>query len=695
MHKEDVKFSLLLVLTTAVSYFEIAFFMFSTKWDNLSAFFPYKYTAGHWWLSGNIPFWDPYQNLGYPMHANPQGGVWYPISWLLSLPNGYNLYSLNLEVVIHIAIAAIGMYFLAKRIGIKAGVAFLAGLAYSLSGFMMGTSHMIGFTVGAAWLPWIIIYLIRALNNPNAFNVICFSLLIYLQLVGAYAAFSIILLYLLAGYVIYFQLKDGLSKTRLKNLAILGTTSLLLVGLFTAPYLYSIYDSLDYFSRAEPLSYDPRQFGGNFSPLCFISLIVPYVVSSAEGFVGVDVSLANVFIGIPFLLFFVLYVISYKQRFKWLFVSLVGLFFLLALGLHTPVHQAFHSYVPGFNMFRHPYLFVLYSILLMVLLGGRYLSHSLASNKFKGIKLSYLVFVVGGFFSLILLISKIDFTAWGQYVEQIKLLSETSPLNGYSHAFLQLSVFLVLSIIVLISLAKKKWFVRVLPIALFFELFLAVQLNAPKNLYYNVKFAWLNDYLAEEANESLTNQLATSSLDTLRNKNIRSSAGFWVNLNTYKRTTGIGGYNPFIFSRYIQFQESGYFDKFIENGVVYTAKDFGKNGDYGYHNLGAATEIDSGTITAFEIGFNRFNIAVSSRSKTRLFLNQNYHHNWVAEVNGEQVKIDRSNMSLMSISLDAGRHEVSFVYDSGVIRKLHYTSLITLILSVLSLVLIPLLMKRG
>jgi len=150
MAKNDLKYSLGLLLTTIAFYFELAFFIFPTKWDNLSAYFPYKYTASQWWLNGHLPLWDFYQNLGYPMHANPQGYVWYPITWLFSLPSGYSLYSLNLELLFHIWVAAVGTYFFAKHLKISAYVAFCVAMVYSASGFMLGTSHMIGFVIAAA-----------------------------------------------------------------------------------------------------------------------------------------------------------------------------------------------------------------------------------------------------------------------------------------------------------------------------------------------------------------------------------------------------------------------------------------------------------------------------------------------------------------------------------------------------------------
>src|SRR5210317_1108262 len=167
---QNLKYILLLLSTTLLGYFQLAFFVFHTKWDNLSAFFTYKYTAGWWWINGHIPLWDPYQNLGYPMHANPQGYVWYPITWLLNLPNGYSLYSLNIEVVFHLFLGAVGVFFLSQQFKVDKKWSFTSGVAYSFSGFALGTSHMIGFTIAYCWLPWVLLFTSLWLKDQSIRN---------------------------------------------------------------------------------------------------------------------------------------------------------------------------------------------------------------------------------------------------------------------------------------------------------------------------------------------------------------------------------------------------------------------------------------------------------------------------------------------------------------------------------------------
>ncbi|MGB1037497.1 MAG: hypothetical protein ACPGYY_02545, partial [Bacteroidia bacterium] len=370
MSKEDFKYCSLITIITGISYFQLVFGIFSTKWDNLSAFFPYRYTAMHWWRNGHIPFWDPYQNLGYPMHANPQGAVWYPITWLFGLIQEYSIYSLNLELVFHIILAGIGMYFLLKHSKLLPVFAFVGAITFGLSGFISSTSHMIGFTAGAAWLPWALLYISKSIQSTTFKNLSGFSIITYLHLTGAYTAFSINIVYIYILFVLFKIMKSSekvvVLSNSLKVLLFSGGLTLLLAG----PYIYSILDSLQYFSRATSLEYNSKAFESNFSWQAFQSLCTPYVISAKEGFSGLDVSMSNLFVGIPsFLLSLAYFFLPYNPNKKYVLTALL-VSTLLGLGNHTPLHQIIFSTIPGVDLYRHPYLFMVYSTLILSYCGA-------------------------------------------------------------------------------------------------------------------------------------------------------------------------------------------------------------------------------------------------------------------------------------------------------------------------------------
>ncbi|PCJ63544.1 MAG: hypothetical protein COA58_16330 [Bacteroidetes bacterium] len=664
MKREDIKYCSLLFLTTIISYFQLVFNIFPTKWDNLSAFFPYRYTAIHWWRNGHLPLWDPYQNFGYPMHANPQGAVWYPITWLFGLAKGYTQYSMNLELVFHILLAGIGMYFFIKQLRLKPIVAFLGAMVYSLSGFISGTSHMIGFTTGAAWLPWCLLFLLLSFKNRNYIYAVVLSLVTSLHLMGAYTAFSIVLVYVYALLALYFIFQSSNRlKTFLFTLKLIGIC-IITTSILSGPYLYSIGDSISYFSRATPLVYDPQNFVSNFNWQCFQSFITPYVISAKVGFSGIDVSMANVYVGIPFLLLFLYYLIKEKNTIrKYILVTSIVISLLLMLGNHTPVHRLAFQFLPGISLFRHPYLFGLYSIFGIIVCSS-YAVNSLKISAFN-LKLSTRVILFLMIVPLVLsyLLYKSDLSEYSEYIKHWHGLRERSPLNNYSHAFIQLILScLFLGLLYSLRLVHYKKIQTYMAFIVFIELFTAIQLNGPIHMYYNIPTTDIKDYLKEQANETLTNQTANTPLSQLENKTITPTVGLWVNLNTYARTTGVDGYNPFIFSSTEKFQKSVEYSDILSKGLIYST--------------------GNAQIKDLKLNFNSFKFKYLTETNQTLMISQNYHHNWKVTINKKLVRLAADENGLMILPIERGTGQVSLTYTSSVLTKLVYLQLIIFIISV-------------
>ena len=54
------------------------------QWDNLETFLPAIWNGHSRLLDGSFPLWNPYQNLGEPLHAYGNGGILYPVYTLLA-----------------------------------------------------------------------------------------------------------------------------------------------------------------------------------------------------------------------------------------------------------------------------------------------------------------------------------------------------------------------------------------------------------------------------------------------------------------------------------------------------------------------------------------------------------------------------------------------------------------------------------
>ena len=147
-------------------------------------YFPlYQYLADQW-HQGRIPLWNPYDNLGQPLLANPTSAVLYPGKLFFVLPFSYDI-NFNLYIVGHICLAAGNCFLCARRWGIGFHGAVFAALAYTMSGSVLFQYCNPVFLVGASWLPLAFLAIDRMLRlNSTGAAVLLGSVLAMMTLGG-------------------------------------------------------------------------------------------------------------------------------------------------------------------------------------------------------------------------------------------------------------------------------------------------------------------------------------------------------------------------------------------------------------------------------------------------------------------------------------------------------------------------------
>ena len=84
---------------------------------------------------GVLPLWNQFNALGCPFVGDIQATVFSPVRILLDvIPN---LYVYNLQLVVHVAVAAIGTFALARSLGASRIASMLSSLAYALCPFVL------------------------------------------------------------------------------------------------------------------------------------------------------------------------------------------------------------------------------------------------------------------------------------------------------------------------------------------------------------------------------------------------------------------------------------------------------------------------------------------------------------------------------------------------------------------------------
>jgi Bacterial membrane protein YfhO len=103
-------------------------------------FHPFAIYAGDEIRAGRLPLWNPHTFGGAPFFANPQTALLFPLTALLYvLP--YSL-ALTLMSVLKLSTAGVGMYWFLRCLRLTRWAAFIAGLTFALSAFVV------------TWLQW-------------------------------------------------------------------------------------------------------------------------------------------------------------------------------------------------------------------------------------------------------------------------------------------------------------------------------------------------------------------------------------------------------------------------------------------------------------------------------------------------------------------------------------------------------------
>jgi hypothetical protein len=106
-------------------------------------------------LAGEIPRWNPYQALGFPVFADPLYGLFYPPNWLFLLVGQDWVASLvNWQSFLHLAWGALGVCFLTRRLRASSAAIAVAGLAWALSGYTTSQWSSGLLLLADAWIPW-------------------------------------------------------------------------------------------------------------------------------------------------------------------------------------------------------------------------------------------------------------------------------------------------------------------------------------------------------------------------------------------------------------------------------------------------------------------------------------------------------------------------------------------------------------
>ena len=145
------------------------------------------------WRRAELPLWNPFDRAGYPLHADPQAGVLYPVTWLLlgvgALAGGAQWWLVSVKIVFHFWLAGVGMYAYLRRRGTAVPACYAGGLILILT-YPFVHNLFSALNWGMAWAPWILLAIDAAAERPTTRSAALLALALGMGwLAGAPAAF--------------------------------------------------------------------------------------------------------------------------------------------------------------------------------------------------------------------------------------------------------------------------------------------------------------------------------------------------------------------------------------------------------------------------------------------------------------------------------------------------------------------------
>jgi hypothetical protein len=677
---------LIILLAAIVTYWPIAFCVYTFKWDMLDVVFPFRYFGGECIRNGIFPLWNPYQLTGVPVYADLQYPLFSPEMWITGLTAGYSIYTLHFLFIFYLVLAGYGMYRLTLFFNDHRMFALLTGITYMLSGFFVGHGQALFSIIGAAFLPWVVLYMIKNCLKPGLTSTLKLAAFIFLMLTTGYQFISIMTAYLLLAILIYYVAFHRKTLAILFRLFKYNGLLLILVLLLCLVLVIPVIQVSDYNERiASGLSYS-KSLIASFTWQSLISLVTPFATVKYPEFFGTDISMRNMHTGLIMLLVFVSGLMRKKTGIQWLILSFGLVCLLASFGSVLPVHKMMFRFLPFIHMLRMPAYFNLFTSFAIILIAGLHLPDIIQNNgnrrSLKGLTILSIILMVPLLIFSILHIQP-SFPDLHMMIHQTK--EYVQSLNSHEHIVIQAPVQLVFLFCLLVFLLVDKfrpYLGKAIFILVCVEMVLAVNLNSYFTVYSTVRPQYIQQFMKNQPSGFPVPE-NTAVMDN-SDKNLMHDP-LWRNMGILTKKLSYDGFSSFILKpfNYVDDSLPALRDVLIENPPVYISgsikrisglreRDVRFNREDLYVsdqvfnsipvNLKRNTAHDTLTIHSF----SPVHCTVSYTLDTAAVITylQADYPGWEISIDGEKVQLFNSNFMYLSAFVPAGEHQVTFTYEN-------------------------------
>ncbi|NCP28719.1 MAG: hypothetical protein COZ57_07750 [Armatimonadetes bacterium CG_4_8_14_3_um_filter_66_20] len=324
------------------------------------------------WSAGGLPLWCPNVACGFPLWGESEAGPLYPPNLLfLLLPAPA---ALNYLVLLHVALAAVGMFAFCRGCGLSRSGSWLGGLVFSLGGFFVSQVMHVNLVCAVAWLPFVLWGLHTSTRQPFGFAAVLVAVPMALQLLAGHA-YGVLIAWVGVGMHATALTFRNLCQRRALRPAIrplaVAAVGVALAASMSAGQLLPSSEFVRHTWRAEGLTYG-ESVVKSLPPTNLATLVLPRLFGAGEGYWGLSQSGYKdlwLYCGILPLGLAAMGLAGPRRRLARYAVCFGAVALLIAAGQFTPVWGMLRT-LPLFDVVRVPARFLVLFVLALSLLAA-------------------------------------------------------------------------------------------------------------------------------------------------------------------------------------------------------------------------------------------------------------------------------------------------------------------------------------
>jgi len=330
-------------------------------------------------VGGEFPLWSPELYGGYPIFADGEHGLASPLVLVALLLLSPERAFVAVRLV-HLCVAALGGYALARAWRLPRTSATLAGLTFALGSFLQAQVHHENVVRTAAWLPLSLACLEHALRSADRARfrwAAASAVTIGLSAHGLHAQILAIDLLVVGLYTLLRGMAGpvrgaGRVWQRSKAIGAVAGFAVLFGVAIAGVQLVPFIELAWYSQRGQGMSY-AQAASYSLTPYSFVQLVFPYFFRHPElGEWGLWTHWETyLYVGLVPLTLALIALVCVRRAAVWLWAALGGVGLLLALGQNSPLNLHFLLWlVPGMSGLRAPGRFTLVVVLAFAMLAA-------------------------------------------------------------------------------------------------------------------------------------------------------------------------------------------------------------------------------------------------------------------------------------------------------------------------------------